>query len=891
VKSNKKIINALIIFLILSLVIVQAGSNKTRFGETRKMTLPSYSVLDENAQPLISGSGKIGFVSSITDGSLISFSTTSGKILSSIVVGETVGQISMIEANGRRLIAVPAANLPAANHPATVTIIDATKAKQLQPVALLALPTDAQITPTTQAVISKDAKFCVIASSFEQPTLFSFNIETGEIVSQFPLLGRLSDMAFYDDGVTRTIAIASAVSNNVALVKLDEQGQLISGGDFSPAEARFEEVNNPAFSTDGRTLYIAAANGNKLFAVNAANGSLIQSLTMEAPQRITVAPFRGAFEMLGVTRIRRPINATRGGVSIIKHQSKELSVQAEFAPPDGIEFSRANNVVFNESASSAFVGSTTGVLFAFATETGELESYQVIGNEIRRLVLTDKGKKVAAVRSNASGDEVVLTAFDASSDENKDKDAPSIVALKPDLVEQGYANNLRISVQGENLAESDALLINGVEVATEFVKGGNGLQAQLPKSLFKQTGEISIQVKRADGVTSSPTALRVVKPQAPVIDSISPERVPSPASPFTLTVKGSNFKQSAAIFVNGQALNTQRRNATELQARLGKELARSAKQFAIEVKDLANPELISNAKTLNVVGPTIDEVKPFNEVVVAGDRSFKLRVTGENFREGIRLQINGETVPVSLTHRYNDSLIIANVPGRFAQEAKDLAVVVRNQSGDESNAVKIDARAPQIQAFAPEQVIAGVKGARVDIRGENFRRRASVYVGDGKGFAIKVNSRRVHFISSKQIIVSFTGVLKNLLAKPGIVQIQVVNPNDADGVSSQTQLLKVSAPEIAEASVNPIEGDETNSRLLINGANFRRGAVVEFIKAGEVVRQQAPVNIKGNRISIVVQAKKLLALGSFEVRVINPGDIQSNAANVRQEEIAVGNED
>jgi hypothetical protein len=890
VKSNKKLLNALILFLILSLVIVQADSRKTRFGETRKITLPSYSVLDENAQPLIGASGKVGFVSSITDGSLIAFSTTSGKILSSIIVGDTVGPISMIEENGRRLIAAPAANLPAANHPATVTIVDATKTRQMQIVSLLALPGGAQITPTTQAFLSKDARFCVIASSFDEPTLYSFNIETGEIISQFPLLGRPSEMAFYDDGAERTIAIASAVSNNVALIKLDEQGQLVSRGDFSPAEARFEEVNNPAFSTDGRTLYIAAANGNRVFAIHAKNGALISNATVEAPHRITVAPLRGNFEMLGVTRIRRPINTSRGGVTILRHQSKELSIQTEFTPPDGIEFSRANNVVFNGGASSAFIGSSTGVLFAFSTVSGELESYQVVGNEIRRLVLSDKGKKVAAVRSNSSGDEVVLTEFET---EGKDPgEGPAITALKPDLVEQGYATNLRITVQGENLTESDALLINGVEVATEFGKGGAALEAQLPKSLFKQTGEISIQIKRADGNTSLPAALRVVKPQAPVIDSISPERVSSPANAFTVKVKGSNFRTSAAIFVNGQALNTQRRDATEVQARVGRDLARSSRQLAIEVRDLATPELVSNAKTLNVIGPLIDEVKPFNDVVVAGDRSFKLRVTGENFREGVRVEINGEAVPVSLTQRYNDKLIIANVPGRFAQEAKSLSVVVRNQSGDESNALKIDARAPEMKPFAPEQVIAaGVKGARLDVRGSNFRRRASVYVGDGKGFAVKVSSRRVHFISSKQIIVSFTGVLKKLLARPGVVQIQIVNPNDADGVSSATQLLKVSAPEIAEAKVNPIAGDEANARLLIQGAYFRRGAVVEFVKGGDVVRQQAPVNIKGSRISIVIQTKKLEALGSFEVRVINPGDIHSNASVVRHEEIATSNDE
>ncbi|MBI3651201.1 MAG: hypothetical protein HY231_09170 [Acidobacteria bacterium] len=889
-KPNKKLINTLIILLIFSMVIVQASSDKTRFGDTRKLILPSYSVLDENAQPLISASGKIGFIASITDGSLISFNLASGKILSSTIVGESVGPISMVEANGRRLIAVPAANLPLANHPATVTIVDATKAKQLEVAALLALPSTTQITPTTQALMTQDVKFCVIASSFDEPTIFSFNLETGEIVSQFPLLGRPSEVALFDDGQTRTLAVASAVSNNVALVKVDEQGQLISSGNFSPAAGRFDEANNPAFSADGRTLFIAAAQGDRLFAINARNGELISDSAVEAPQRLTVAPFRGSYEMLGVTRIRRPVNNKRGGVTIFKHLRKELMLQSEFTPPDGIEFSRSNNVVFTDSGAAAFVGSTTGVLFAFSTETGELESYQVIGNEIRRLVLSEKGKKVAAVRSSASGDEVVLTAFETATSETRNGDAPAITALKPDVVEQGYANNLRVMVQSENLSAGDALLINGAEVATDFAKG-NGLAAQLPKSLFKQTGEISVQIKRTDGSVSLPMALRVVQAQAPLLDAISPERLPSPANAFTLRVKGSNFRPSAAIFINGEALNTLRHDATELQAKVSKELARSARQFTIEIKDLVTPDLVSNAKTLNVVGPVIDEIKPYNEVVVAGDRSFQLRVSGDNFREGVRLHINGEAIPLSLTHRYNNKLLIANVPGRFARDAGKLSVAVRNPDGEDSNAVKIDAHAPEISAFAPEQIIAGVKGARVELRGANFRRRASVYVGDGKGVTYKVNSRRVHFISSKQIIISFTGVLKKLLAKPGIVQIQVVNPNDGDGVVSQTQMLKVAAPEIADALVNPIDGDDTNSRLLIQGANFRRGAVVEFLKAGEVVRQQAPVNLRGNRITMVIAARQLAALGNFEVRVINPGDIHSNAKDVAHETLATSNDE
>ncbi len=887
-KLKKKFVNALLYLLVFNLIAAQAGTDKVKLGQTRKIVLPSYSILDENAQPIIAPSGKIGFVSSITDGSLISFNTASGKILSSIVVGESVGPITMIENNERRLIAVPAANLPTAGHPATISIIDATKAKQMELRSMLVLPNNAQITPKTQAFLSKDGKFCVIAASFNEPTLYSFSVEKGEMVSQFPLVGQPSETAFFDDGVRRNLAIASVMANNISIVKLDDQGQLITNGQFAPADGRFEDAHNPAFSSDGQSVYIAAANNDKLFNLKTDDASLIDSIAVDAPQRITIAKTPNGTDCIGVTRIRRPINVRSGGATIVTKQENKLTIKSEFNPPEGVEFSNANNVVFNASATSAFMASTTGVLFAFGTETGELESYQVVGNELRRLVISDAGKKVAAVRSNSSGDEIVITSFDMIAPENTDTNhelLPAIKTLKPGTVEEGYANNLRISVEGENFLEGASLIVNGAEIATDYFNSGKELSAALPRSLFKHTGEITVQVKRADETLSTPMMLRVIKPQAPLIDSISPEQMPSPASNFTIKVKGKNFRQSSAIFVEGHKLETTLKNG-ELQARVSADAARSIKQLSVEVRDVALPELTSNAKTVSIVGPSITEVKPFNDVVVAGDTSFSVKIIGTNFRPNTRVEINGETVPVSLTRRLNEKIIIATVPGRFAHEAKSLAVTVRNAGGDASNAMMLEARAPEIQASTPNEITAGIRGAKVTISGENFRRGAKILVSDGQQQAFKIDRRKVKFISKTQIVVTFTGNLKKLLAKPGVVQVQVVNPNRGDGVDSQVYAIKVSEPQIKAALINPIVGDDSNVRLLIDGSNFRRGAIIEFIKAGAVVRQQAPISIKGNQISVYMQTKKADALGRFAIRVINPGDIRSKATTVRYSEIA-----
>ena len=271
-KPDRRPLTAITCLLLLGLAIAQASDRRTTLSGVRTVTLPSTAILGDHAQPLISSSGKVGFVASVTGGSLISFSVTSGKILSSVAIGETLGSISMIEAGGRRLVAVPAANDPPAGTPVTVTIIDATSAKHPELKSLLVLPHDALITPATSAVLTRDGRFCLIASSFDVPTLYCFDVETGQLVSHLALIGRPSEMTIYEGESRKLIAVASATSNNLAVMKIDEQGGLTSASNFSPSIARFEEANNPAFGSDGKTLYIAASTGDRLFALDSESG-------------------------------------------------------------------------------------------------------------------------------------------------------------------------------------------------------------------------------------------------------------------------------------------------------------------------------------------------------------------------------------------------------------------------------------------------------------------------------------------------------------------------------------------------------------------------------------------------------------------------------------------
>ncbi len=875
VKLNRRFAILTSCLIVMSLAMAHGSINRAKFGQTRSIALPPDAILDERTEPLMASNGKTGFVSSVTAGAIVAFSLASGRVISTMVVGETAGPATMIETGGRRLIAVPSANNPVAGHPATVSIIDATSAKRMELRALIALPSSAQITTSTRALLTGDGRFCLIASSFEEPALYVFSVETGELVSQLSLVGRPSEIAIYEDGSTHKLAIVSAVSNSLSLIRLDEDGQSSLAGNFSPPSARFDEWNNPAFNHDGKEVYIAALAGDEVFCVNSETGALIASIEVESPQRVSVTRDAGGNDLAGVTHIRRPTSYRQGGATIINKDGRRLSIRAEFTTPDGIEFSRANNLVFDSLGQTAFLGSSTGMLFAFNTESGELDSFQSIGGSLSGIGLSEKGRALAVVRSSSSGDEVVIVGFDLTSSEEGEP-APVITRLNPETVEQGRLKNLRLRVIGENFTEGASLIVNEAETAAELAKNGRTLEARLPRSLFDNTGMIQIRVKGASGGVSNALILSVVPPEAPVIDNIKPKDVPGPSDPFRLRVTGKNFRASSVIIVDGNRLNTQRVSNRELRAQVGEETASNLGEHKVRVGDLIVTDLISNEMSFELFGPRITELKPAVRDVVAGGSGFKLRIIGENFRSGAIVKINGEKIPSSQMIRLSGTSIRLNVSRKMIEQSGKLSVVVRNREGGESEPKELDAFAPEIKMFLPGKVLAGRSNVKVDIRGEHFRKKAQVYVN-----ASRLDKRSVKFRSTNRIVVTLAGELNDLLSQPGVLKFQVVNPNKSTGVPSEPSDLEVAGPEISEAIILPAEEDDSQVKIVIRGANFRSGAVVHFVKGKAVLREQEAERVREDQLTVTLKAKKLDALGDFELRVVNPGNVRSNAERPR----------
>src|SRR5262249_45595000 len=188
------------------------------------------------------------------------------------------------------------------------------------------------ITTSTRALLSSDGRFCFIASSFDEPTLFAFNVEDGQLLSSVPLSGRPSDILLHDSNGGRMIAVSSSASNSLTLLAVRADGSLTEPTIFSPRNARFEESNNPAFSPDGRSIFIAATSGDRLFQVDSHSGIEIASAQVSSPWRVTAA-HKGASDFVAVTRNQNQAADKRGGVSVFNADGHRLQKVSDFDPP------------------------------------------------------------------------------------------------------------------------------------------------------------------------------------------------------------------------------------------------------------------------------------------------------------------------------------------------------------------------------------------------------------------------------------------------------------------------------------------------------------------------------------------------------------------------------
>jgi hypothetical protein len=308
---------------------------------------------------------------------------------------------------------------------------------------------------------------------------------------------------------------------------------------------------------------------------------------------------------------------------------------------------------------------------------------------------------------------------------------------------------------------------------------------------------------------------------------------------------------------------------------------------------------ISNEKLLAVFGPRIDRLETSMGDVLAGAGSFRLWISGTNFRDGAEVELDGVTVPAGRVRQTGKTLIRVVVKEREAQKSGKMRVVVRNPGGNPSDPSLLDVHGPQIDALAPSPVVAGTSDVAVDIRGSFFRRHASVTLTDSTGRTFELNHTRVRFRSAQRVTVVLKRELNALVEQPGKeLSVRLINPNLTTGVPSEPVALAVAGPQITDAVLDPVSNDPSLRRLVIRGSSFRNRAEVEFLRAGMAFARlvpevaddddsprRRPGKSSAVRLVVIITAAKLEKWGSdLQVRVVNPGEIKSDPVRPRHSE-------
>jgi polyisoprenoid-binding protein YceI len=442
---------------------------------------------------------------------------------------------------------------------------------------------------------------------------------------------------------------------------------------------------------------------------------------------------------------------------------------------------------------------------------------------------------------------------------------PQLTSISPTQVPAGGPAFL-LTATGQFFtatAPGPVILFNGVPLTTQSFSSTQ-VQAMVPANLIANGGVVSVRIQNQDLQESNSQQLAVGNP--PVLNSISPTLVATGSGSFTITATGSNFTAAApgaTIIFDGTPLTTSSFSPTQVQATVPANLINSPGVFEVWVRNQDLQD--SNIQILQVATPPVlSTINPTQ--VNAGGPSFVLTATGTNFTTagpGAVILFNGTPLTTS---SFSGTQVQATVLASQITTAGVATIRVRNQTGQESNAVSLTIGSPPVlNSINPTLVATGSGSFNITATGTNFTAAAP-------GATIVFNGTPLTTSSFSGTQVQAT-VPANLITSPGEFEVRVRNQ---DLQESNAQLLQVATPPVL-SSINPTQVNAGGPSFLLTatGTNFTTagpGAVILF--NGTPLTTSS---FSGTQVQATVQASQITTAGVATIRVRNQTGQESNA--------------
>lgn len=172
--------------------------------------------------------------------------------------------------------------------------------------------------------------------------------------------------------------------------------------------------------------------------------------------------------------------------------------------------------------------------------------------------------------------------------------------------------------------------------------------------------------------------------------------------------------------------------------------------------------------------------------------------------------------------------------------------------------VRLDPPVDQIPTLAtlnPATILAGGKAETVTIQGTNFIDGVVALVGGAE--------RTTAFVNTTTLRVTLEA---EDLVEPGTLEVQVRNPAPGNGLSNRLNLTVVNPVPVLESLSPDVVGvGGLAFTLTANGRQFVRGSEIEFNG-----RRRGTTFVSGTRLTTVIPATEIAALGTVPVRVVTP---------------------
>ncbi|BDI34349.1 hypothetical protein CCAX7_64000 [Capsulimonas corticalis] len=252
--------------------------------------------------------------------------------------------------------------------------------------------------------------------------------------------------------------------------------------------------------------------------------------------------------------------------------------------------------------------------------------------------------------------------------------------------------------------------------------------------------------------------------------------------------------------------------------------------------------------------PLLTTVSP--STVAIGTPSAVLTLTGDYFLPTATVAFNGgaPVTPISVT----TTQITVAVPASVVSATGIYAVRVHdtNQASDSSPSSFIVAT-PSIITLSPNSVAPGTTGLTLSITGTSFESNSKVAFNGGT--PVTPTSVTPTTIS--------VPVPDALLAQAGSVAVTVVNTATPGGTSPASTLDVAGVPTLTSLTPNSTGVGASTLALTLKGTGFNPDATVTFNGASAAV----PTSVTPTQMTVAVPANVLSTLGTYSVKVVNPG--------------------